>query len=296
MTKESMAAAPSASGLPAAGPAVTRQFLLSALKLPVQPLDFGADLDGDGRVDNRLGALISALRGSGLNLQATVDQAVRDGSALVLFTLMAEQSDLTVEQRADVAIVRALGTGEADPLATRVTLSGRLSGGRFTSDSPEPGSDVITWSLELPLGPGLPAQLPVQWPGIEFTIDPTGTRLVGRLTGSLADSSAPTSLVPSLAAAFTLFISTSPDSRIARSIKALFDTGGCVNPDGTTAAAGNGRIDPCELTQSPLIRSLLAPDIQLRDAAGHYHPVPSGPQRDSLSLGFGITATTPNPT
>ena len=118
---------------------------------------------------------------------------------------------------------------------------------------------------------------------------------MGRLTGSLADSSVLTSLVPSLAAAFTLVISTNPDSQIALSIKALSDTGGCVNPDGTTAAAGNGRIDPCELTQSPLIRSLLAPDIQLRDAAGHYHPVPSGPQRDSLSLGFGFTATPPNP-
>jgi hypothetical protein len=294
MTNESTAAAPTTSGLPAAGQAVTRQFLLSALKLPVQPLDFGADLDGDGRVDNRLGSVMSALRGSGLNLQATVDQAVRDGAALVLFTLMTEQSDLTVDQHADVAIVRALGTGEADPLATPVTLSGSLAGGRFTSDSPVPGSGAITWSLELPLGPGLPAQLATQWPGIEFTIDPTGTRLVGRLTGSLADSSVLTSLVPSLAAAFTLVISTSPDSQLALSIKALFDTGGCVNPDGTTAAAGNGRIDPCELTQSPLIKSLLASDIQLRDAAGHYHPVPSGPQLDSLSLGFGFTATTPN--
>jgi len=271
-----------------------RPFLLSTLQLPVQPHDFGDDLDGDGRVDNRLGALISALRDSGLQLQAAVDQTVREGAALVLFTLITERPELTVEQRADVAIVRALGTGEAEPFATPVTLSGSLAGSRFTSDSPAPGSDLITWSFELPLGPGLPAQLPVQWPRVEFTIDPTGTGLgKGRLTGSLAGPSALASLVPNLAAAFTLVISTSPDSQTARAIKLLFDTGGCVNPDGTSAAAGNGRIDPCELTQSPLIRNLLAPDVQLRDAAGHYHPVPSGPQQDSLSLGFGFTATTP---
>jgi hypothetical protein len=109
----------------------------------------------------------------------------------------------------------------------------------------------MTWELELPLGPGLPARLLVQWPRIEFTVNPTGTRLVaGRLNGSIAGRTVVNDLIPSLANVFTLYIATSPDSETSRTIKALFDTGGCANADGTTAVAGDGRINPCELSRT----------------------------------------------
>jgi hypothetical protein len=47
----------------------------------------------------------------------------------------------------------------------------------------------------------------------------------------------------------------------------------------------------CELSQNPLIKSLLTPDVRLLNEAGKYDPLPDGAQKDSLSLGFGLTAT-----
>jgi hypothetical protein len=40
---------------------VNREFLLSSLKMSVRSSDYGLDLDGNGKVDNRLGAVFSAL-------------------------------------------------------------------------------------------------------------------------------------------------------------------------------------------------------------------------------------------
>ena len=89
----------------------------------------------------------------------------------------------------------------------------------------------MTWVLELPLGSGLPARLTVQWPRVAFGIKPAGTRLVGAgLNGSLSGRTILDDFVPSLANVFTLYIATNPDSATSRTIKSLFDTGGCNNP------------------------------------------------------------------
>jgi hypothetical protein len=270
---------------------VNREFLLDALKMSVRTGDYGFDLDGNGKADNRLGAVFSALMSQGLDLQFAVDQAVSAGKVGVLFTLITPQADVMVDQTADLRVVRALATGQADPSAVPLTLKGQLKAGRFTSAAPTVGSVLFTWELELPLGPGLPARLAVQWLRIGFTIDPNGTRLLGgSLNGSVSSSTVNNELIPSLASILTLYIVTSPDSETSRIVKALFDTGGCNNPDGTPAVKGDGRISPCELSQNPLIKTLFTPDVQLRNAGGTYQPVPGGAQPDSLSIGFGFTA------
>lgn len=133
--------------------------------------------------------------------------------------------------------------------------------------------------------------MPVQWPNIEFTVNPGGSHLrAGRLSGSVSGSTVINQLIPNLASIFTLYIKTNPGSESSRTIQSLFDTGGCTNPDGTTAVKGDGTVGPCELSQSPLIKALFAPDVQLRDASGKFRPVPGEAQRDSLSLGVGFTA------
>jgi hypothetical protein len=275
---------------------VSREFVLRDLKLAVFSTDYGIDLDGNGRVDNRLGAVFSALMSQGFDFQLAVDQAVRAGSALVLFTLVTPQADLTIEQSAEFRVVRALGTGEADPGDVPVSLQGTLKGGRFTSKEPAVGSDLITLNLPLALGPGLPARLAIQWPRIQFSVNPAGTDLLaGRINGTISGNNVTNDLIPSLANTLTLYIATNPGSGNSKTITQLFDTGGCTNPDGTTAMAGDGRISPCELSQNALIKALFVPDLQMRNASGKYAPVPDGTQRDSLSLGFGFTAKTSIP-
>ena len=58
-------------------------------------------------------------------MQATVDKAVSDSKVPILFTVIA-QKPLTVDQPADLRVVRALGSRAADPLAVPVTLPGKL--------------------------------------------------------------------------------------------------------------------------------------------------------------------------
>jgi hypothetical protein len=89
---------------------------------------------------------------------------------------MAERPELTVDEHPAVRVMRARGTGEADPFAVPFALNGGLTAGRFTPDTPTLGSALTTWQFELPLGPGLSAGLPLQWPRVTFTIDPTGNR------------------------------------------------------------------------------------------------------------------------
>jgi hypothetical protein len=266
------------------------EFLLSSLRLPVVAADYRFDLDGNGVTDNRLGQTIAALTQQGLDMQATVDDAVHDGRVLTLFTLFAER-ELTADQPAELRVVRALSTGAADPLAVPVTLKGKLEATKFVPTAPVENADLTTWILELPLGPGVPVRLAVQWPRFEFKIDPSGTRLVGgMLNGSLSGRTVFDDFVPSLASLFTHCIKTDPESELSKTIKMLFDTGGCRNPDGTTAVRNDGIISPCEVGENSLIQSLLAPDVRMRSAAGKYEPLPDESQKDSLSIGFGFTA------
>src|SRR6059058_5455945 len=47
--------------------------------------EYGLDLNGDGTVDNQLGATLAALKSQGgFDIQATIDTAVNDGSIILL--------------------------------------------------------------------------------------------------------------------------------------------------------------------------------------------------------------------
>ena len=80
---------------------------------------------------------------------------------------------------------------------------------------------------------------------------------------------------------------------------AIFDDGGraealcggaCQNLDKSCAVAHDGTIGDCEIATNGLLQNLLAPDVQLFDAAGNYHPNPANTTKDSLSVGLGFTA------
>jgi hypothetical protein len=82
-------------------------------------------------------------------------------------------------------------------------------------------------------------------------------------------------------------------------ILSIFDNGGkadascaagtCKNPDGTCAVKGDTKIDTCEVGTSGLIQNILAPDVQMFDTAGNYHPNPDNTHKDSLSIGLHFT-------
>src|SRR5215467_12984864 len=70
----------------ASGGSNKAQYVTNAVMVPQQRSDYAIDLNGDGRVDNQLGNIIGALEGQMLHVQMGVDQAVTDGTLIVLMS------------------------------------------------------------------------------------------------------------------------------------------------------------------------------------------------------------------
>jgi hypothetical protein len=80
-------------------------YVVSEVSIPTTPAEvesFGADLDRDGEVDNRLGAILAALAGQGVDLQTAVTGAIDRGSIILLINRRTESFSSTSDARAEV--------------------------------------------------------------------------------------------------------------------------------------------------------------------------------------------------
>jgi hypothetical protein len=218
--------------------------------------------------------------------QGAVDQALAAMASVLLFRIDAADSDLTVDQRADLSMTTG-GPLQADRTEFQidtaepaVRLPGMLRQGRFVSQEPARGSLVATVALPFPAFPAAGALvLGVRAPRISFNLAPDGSYITqGRLNGAVSRAAS-----AAIAAELTARLAADPQSP-AR----MFDTGGCTNPDGTPAQAGDGVIDLCELLSNDLFSSLMSRE-HLFDDAGHYEPDPHG-VGNAVSFGVGFTA------
>lgn len=148
-------------------------YVVDSVKLPVKAGEgtkYGLDLDGDAKVDNALGQILSALSsaaGSGsFDLQPTIDGQVNSGSIILLANVKATALDMAT----GVALQVYLGTNASpapctDPLdettcgkhlagtgtfdvdatgPTDATMVGKIIGGQFTGG---PGKVTLKLSL-----------------------------------------------------------------------------------------------------------------------------------------------------
>ncbi len=291
---------------PAGGP-VRAQYVWNTLLVPQQRSDYAIDLNGDGRVDNQLGVIEEAMAGQGFDVQGQATQAVASGQSLTLVDEHAD--DLTSDDCAatDLMAAQAMtspdfsGSGHFTPDgSTPGHFAGPIVTSRFTSEpSPATAEVGVTVHLMLPL---LGAVTPIDVVGARVTYvrSASGSLMTGQLDGAVRKQDIDTKLVPNIAASLTAQIQANPSSTTSMQLLAIFDNGGkadpscaagtCKNPDGSCAVKGDQKIDTCELATSGLIQNLLAPDVQLFDAAGNYHPNPANTNKDCLSLGFAFGA------
>jgi len=89
----------------------------------------------------------------------------------------------------------------------------------------------------------------------------------GQINGSIPHTDYMNTLPRAMAAMCKASIQSDPSSSTATSCKFLFDNG-C---NGFPGFAGDGQIEVCEMAESPLTQSLLAPDVQVADCGtlGH---------------------------
>ncbi len=285
----------------------TGKYVVDEWKVPVQGSDYAYDLNGDGIKDNALGALIVAFAGKGLDTQAGITQAVKEGAAVELLQL--GSSDATFQSDTCASAVGYVGQKTTSPPKfdgsdvfakdSSVAASGQFTGpiqtGTFNSSSPVTAQTPVTLTLKLPLlGSDTPVELDLTASHIQFTVESSGDLMQGQLNGAIQRTDVQNKLVPALAQTLTVEGQSNPN------VLPLFDTGGapdpscagaCKNPDGSCALQGDKKIDVCEVTSNDIIKSMLVPDVQLFTSSDPYDPSAANTMMDSISLGLSFCCT-----
>ena len=297
-------------------------FVANKLTLPTTREQFSIDLDGDGKSDNALANIINVLGSQMLYAQDGVDQSLANGDVVFLFSVQSSDATLQKDETAGVTLYigkpmpaqcqkddaghtfdggtcsggpdfSGMGMFAVDGVTPPSSFLGKIGGGTFKSNNPvKAGSGAgmvapVKAQLKLALVAGAPpVSLPVNGAHIQFTS--SGGKLAdGSLQGSVKITDLQNSVLPAVAGFLTERIKSDPSGATSKSIKDLFDTGGC-----GTAMKGDNTIDVCELATADLIKNLLSADIQVFTPPGSdtYAPVPKSKSPDSLSLGIGFTA------
>ena len=292
------------------------QYVTNAVMVPQQRSDYAIDLNGDGRVDNQLGNIIGALEGQMLHVQDGVNQAVTNGTLIVLMSESSTdamfQSDscataqVQVGQSVAMPDYSGMGHFTVDSGQQGGTFNGPIKLGKFSSAPPATTTKPVTVSIKLPLVSGAdPVTLKVNGAHLQFTRDSSGKITGGQLNGAIKNTDVQADIIPNVAALLTKKIkddSTPPNTLSSgdMQILSIFDNGGkanaacaagtCQNPDGTCAVKGDNIISVCEVSTAGLIQNVLAPDVQMFDASGAYAPNKDNTTKDSLSLGLAFTA------
>jgi hypothetical protein len=283
-----------ASAAPVEAEPMVRGHGLDTLAIPgtnAEATAYAIDLNGDGSADNAFGAVLSALT-SGLNTDVPGATSAGVGLGTVVHLVELRSSDAAFAS--DAAATATWYVGEATPGPPLFDGSdafrfdagfaparfvAALVGGSFTSANPVTTTAPVDLTVRVALG-GLTVALPLQGARLKFTVTPTGLAQ-GQVNGSIRQSDIDTIFVPALAVTLDGIVQADPQSATAMTLRGLFDT----NP-------ADGVISVDEVATSPLIGSILAPDVDIRDANGNYAPNPANTSRDALSLGFGFTAVT----
>jgi hypothetical protein len=284
------------------------KYVANALTVPMDRMQFGMDLNGDSKVDNQLGNIIGALSANNLNTQDGVDSAVCKGQVILLLT---ETSADATYQNDDAtgALVQVgktfgymgpdtctAGSGGPkfdgtdqfmqDTTFAGAQFAGRITNGKYTSNSPVTTTHPVTVSLQLPLVSGAdPVQLTIVGAHIQFT-ESGGKITGGQINGAIKSSDVMNTIIPNVATLLNSRVTANPTGSTEKQILQIFDIG-CT---GMTNLKGDGMISTCEVSDNSIIKNVLNPDVQMFDSAGNYKPNASNTNKDSLSLGLGFSA------
>ncbi|MBA3817967.1 MAG: hypothetical protein H0X17_03680 [Deltaproteobacteria bacterium] len=245
-----------------------------------QAREYGLDLNGDGTVDNQLGMVLSTLGSQGFDIQTTIDEAVAQGSII----LLADFQTSSFESTAGAGLQIKLGdkatsmpapcTNPADPLTCgkhltgtgvftvaagspdNAAVAGKIVGGTFTGG---PG-DI---SLQIALGGTAGIQLDLIGARAKATgISENGMESI-IIGGALTKEDLDSKVIPAIHLQIAPIITedctntTPPDCGCAagstgKTVLNLFDS----MPKDCTVTVD-------EIKNNSLIQSLLAPDVTI---------------------------------
>ena len=239
----------------------THRFVVDRFLLPIDPTDFGDDLNGDGRTDDQLREVAIELAGQRY-LTTSIDDMLGSGALSPVVEITTDDPALRDDPTVGVRFVGEDGEPGAE-------MGGSLTGGLLTTNPMRLTHAPASATLHLPLYRHAdPLTLPAI--GLELDVAADGSGFAGYLRGAWL---APTYLMPAWSGLAQMIAANPPElSSLVRLLDA--DKDGAVSFD--------------EFTQSGLIENLISPDVQLTDGHGRWAPSRDNRARDSLSFAVGI--------
>ena len=268
--------------------AETLGFVFNKQTLPTSNSAFASDLDGNAKVDNAYGTLVSALQANGFPGQVAADADTAAGHGLQLLALTIADSNLVKSKGSLVELSRAKdkappdfsgeGLFKVDGTSPSASLAGSIAAGVLTSAPPAVGSKLPIISLRLQFG--VAVDVPLHLFSISAKVAANGLS-EGQLSGAILTSDVDALVPPALATTF---------NQVCAGVGV--DTQGCKTVLSTFDTDKNGTVTADEVRASDVIKALLASDVKLFDKNGKFAPDSEAAVKDAFSVGIGFTAVT----
>jgi hypothetical protein len=256
----------------------SRTYAVTRINLPTtnaEALSFAIDVNGDGVPDNNIGSFLAVFSslgsGAASDLNSSTNAAIANGS--LIHSLIVHSADAQFHDDPSAQVVWYAGP-PSDNTYPPVAFSAALADGTFASADPATTTDPVELPLLLVIGPDL-GTVYLQRARLSFTVENSG-QMQGQINGAILHADLLNQILPMLVDMFNAVIQSDPTSQDAQTLLNLFDTG-C-----SGSGAHDGSIQYCELSENPLMQTLMAPDVQVRDANGNY--------ADANSIGLRFTA------
>jgi hypothetical protein len=302
---------------PDAGPGEVTysHYVNDSIKAPqnnTETRDYALNIDGDAqnRPDNALGGILSALKSNGVDIQTAVTDSLEKGDLILLHSL--KSKSLTADAAASWTVY--LGESTENP---------KFDGtGMFTIDSTGPTDGVLQGAItagEFNGGPGNVTIALALTTGDPIRVKLVGTRIKASVTatgctdgvlgGGITKEELDGSVIPGIVVLMNNSIqddgaagpkacetqndptcepAPNGDATACDTVRKV-----CVSSTSKTIlglfdADNSVTITEAEVKNAIIIKALLAPDVDLLNAAGTFEPGADG-VKDSLSVGIGFT-------
>lgn len=284
------------------------QFVAKQLTLPSLTRSYAMDLDGDGSRDNHFQPLFAGLQAAGFHPQALVNNMVTRGKGMTLVEVLgsARTSGCSATVRLQPALQPATppkydgkDAFSVQPGHSALSLEGTVADGTLGTTLPADlqSTEVTPLRIYINLIDGVTVPLDLYGVQLEGTMSDDGT-LEGELHAVLRKQDIDEQIIPAMAQALTAKVHKDPADPMAQAIVSFFE-----DPDSATSKAKceaeperccaqsptTCDISVAELRENTLLMQSLEPDVQMFQD-GVWNPTPEGTAKDSLSIGFGISA------
>jgi hypothetical protein len=287
------------------------QLVASEIMLPLMRTDYAIDLNGDGKLDNQLQALVAVLKSQGTDANKQIQNGILNGDQVLLVEQMSNDSTYTSDACSAVNVY----TGKAHPMPNLMgggsftidstvpagNFTGTIAMSEFTSVLPENQATPVTLTLDLVMFPMRILSLPLIGAHVSVTRDTLGN-VSGQIQGAIKKDDVQKTILPTFAAQVQEQVMNNPNDPNSQSLLKFFDDGGnpdadascgtaCKNSDGSCAKANDGKIDICEVTSNGVVQNVMQSDVQMfTDDGSMYKPNPANTHKDSMSLGISFKA------